>query len=337
MSLDISRLVSALERFKDIKVLVIGDIILDVFLWGVVNRISPEAPVPVVDIKKETYQLGGASNVAHNIVTLGGKVSIIGRIGKDKEGEIVLGLLDEKGINREGVVVSQEIPTTVKTRVIAHSQQVVRFDKEVKKKLNDRDFHKIEPLLNSLEDFHIIVVSDYAKGVIDEKVMGLLKGLSNKLGIPLIVDPKVSNKSLYKDVTLLAPNNLEASQMAGFTREDLWEVSNSDGHLIEVSKRILEELNCRYLLITRGSKGMSLFERGKDPVHVPAVAKKVFDVTGAGDTVVATLSLGIASGLSVLEASYLANFAAGYVVGEVGIATISQEELKKIVEKSTYL
>ena len=321
------RLLKSLEKFPSARVLVIGDIMLDVFLWGTVNRISPEAPVPVVEIKRETYHLGGAANVAHNISALGGKVFLCGRIGNDSAGQELLKLFGEKGIDATGVVACPDVCTTVKTRVIAHNQQVVRFDREVRTPLRDDALARVTDFLKATAPPDVVVVSDYAKGVITSDLMNVVKSLSQRTGTPLIVDPKVSNKHLYSDVTVLTPNKNEAIQMAGY------DVTNSEKDLGTVASAIMKELRCRFLLVTRGSEGMTLFEDNRDPVHIPACARKVFDVTGAGDTVVAVLALGMAVGLSVHEAAYLANIAAGFVVGEVGTAVVTSQQLKNFLRE----
>lgn len=326
MSLNRRRIKEAIEKFPLLRAVVIGDIMLDVFLWGTVNRISPEAPVPVVEIKRETYHLGGAANVAHNISALGGKVLLSGRIGDDYAGREILRLLGEKGIDATGVLTSSECPTTVKTRIIAHSQQVVRFDREVKSPLDDASWRRVFNFLESIQDCDVFIVSDYAKGVITGSVMDGIKRLSQRIHKPVIVDPKVVNKHLYSDVTVITPNYAEALQMGGYNQLD------QPQDLTDVASRLIKDLQCRYLLITRGSEGISLFQDGRDPVHIPACARRVFDVTGAGDTVVAVLSLGMASGLSVEEAAYLANIAAGIVVGEVGTAVVTPEQLRMFLK-----
>jgi len=331
------RLLKSLERFPSARVLVIGDIMLDVFLWGTVNRISPEAPVPVVEIKRETYHLGGAANVAHNISALGGKVFLCGRIGNDSAGQELLKLFGEKGIDATGVVACPDVCTTVKTRVIAHNQQVVRFDREVRTPLRDDALARVTDFLKATAPPDVVVVSDYAKGVITSDLMNVVKSLSQRTGTPLIVDPKVSNKHLYSDVTVLTPNKNEAIQMAGYdvtnshVGADLCVCPDAGNHAGLPLHAIMKELRCKFLLVTRGSEGMTLFEDNRDPVHIPACARKVFDVTGAGDTVVAVLALGMAVGLSVHEAAYLANIAAGFVVGEVGTAVVTSQQLKNLL------
>jgi D-beta-D-heptose 7-phosphate kinase/D-beta-D-heptose 1-phosphate adenosyltransferase len=279
----------------------------------------------VVDIKRETYHLGGAANVAHNISALGGRAFLCGRIGNDSSGKELLNLLKEKDIDASGVFVCPESITTVKTRVIAHSQQVVRFDREVRTPLKDRILAQVVNFLESVEKPDLIIVSDYAKGVITDVLMDKVKIISKQMNIPLVVDPKVSNKHLYRGVTVLTPNQSEAVQMAGYS------ATNSEADLATVASAIIKELECKFLLVTRGSEGMTLFDDDCKPIHIPACARKVFDVTGAGDTVVALLALGMVAGLSIHEAAYLANVAAGFVVGEVGTAVITPQQLRALL------
>lgn len=320
---------SAIDRFPDVSAVVVGDIILDVFLWGIVNRISPEAPVPVVEIQRETRALGGAANVANNIRALGASVYLIGRIGGDPEGQTVKNLLAERGIQSEGLVASNRCSTTVKTRIIAHNQQVVRFDREVRSHLTDREMKSIASFLEDLPAIDVVIVSDYAKGVVTPDLMEWLRSWTARRNIPLVVDPKVVNASFFRDVTVLTPNHVEASQIAGMTF-----VPEDDEHLCDVASRIMEKLRCQYLLITRGPGGMSLFSRENSPIHLPTIARQVYDVTGAGDTVIATLSVAICAGLPVIHGAYLANLAAGHVVGEVGTAVITAHRLKELVQRS---
>ncbi len=323
-----SNLENWINKFPEVRAIVIGDIILDVFLWGQVNRISPEAPVPVVEIREETRTLGGAANVANNMSTLGASVILYGRIGKDPEGDAVLKLLQSRGIDSNWIVETSAHPTTVKTRIIAHNQQVVRFDRETKAPLEQPN-KEFDSLLANCNKIDVVVISDYAKGVVTESLIIKLREWANQKGIPVIVDPKVINAHIYENITILTPNHIEAAQIAGLPY-----VPEDDSILLEVGGRIISKLGCEYLLITRGPRGMTLFDKSGFHVHMPTVARKVYDVTGAGDTVVATLSVAIGSGMSVTDAAYLANVAAGYVVGEVGTATISPDQLKASLLRS---
>jgi len=307
---------------KDHKVLVIGDLMIDEYIWGGVTRVSPEAPVPIVGVTNETLRLGGAANVAHNILSLGGQVEVCGLLGDDQMGRWIKSDLKGKNIGIRGIITSSGRPTTVKTRVIAHDQQVVRVDKEVTTPLDRADE---EVILGSVESFlgecGCVVVSDYAKGVITPTLMRELVDLARGQSVPVAVDPKISQFSIYKGVTVLTPNLFEAAAGAGL-------VIDSMEALVEAGHRIIEKLACEYLIITRGDQGMTLFSGEKDYSHIEAFSRQVYDVTGAGDTVISTLSLALASGLSMAEGAYLANVAAGVVVGEVGTVAISSEHMR---------
>jgi D-glycero-beta-D-manno-heptose-7-phosphate kinase len=321
--LDKKKLLGYVSKFKDARLLVVGDIMLDHFIWGKVTRISPEAPVPVVDISHESLLLGGAANVVNNIISLGGKAGICGAIGHDEMGRKVVHELRAKNVDSEGLVVEEARPTTVKTRVIAHSQQVVRFDRESKGGINGDSEKFILGYVNANPgSISGIVISDYAKGVITQKLVAGLVKFARKNNIPVSVDPKVGHFDYYKGVTVVTPNNLEASQGSGIDITD-------DAALLSAGKKLMDRFKSDAVLITRGEYGMSLFERGKEPVHIPTVAKDVYDVTGAGDTVIAVFTLALAVGASMHEAALIANHAAGIVVGEVGTATVKPEQLRK--------
>ncbi|NPA58500.1 MAG: D-glycero-beta-D-manno-heptose-7-phosphate kinase [Aquificae bacterium] len=311
------RALSIVNGFKDRKILVIGDLILDRYLWGDVERISPEAPVPVVEVREETVNPGGASNVGWNIASLGAETYIAGVIGEDHNGELLENLLREKNIIPL-TVKDQNRPTTEKTRIIAVSQQLLRIDRESKNRLSPEVSKRLVEMVKPVVDrVDAIVVSDYGKGVITAEVMDFLKGS----GKPVFVDPKPSNFGLYKGITIMTPNRKEAYQCVKADREEAVE---------EVGRRIMEELGIDTLLITLGKEGMALFE-GDRVVRIPARAKKVFDVTGAGDTVVAVLTLARLSGANWLEAASLSNYAAGYVVGEIGTASLTPDRLVALV------
>jgi rfaE bifunctional protein kinase chain/domain len=314
-------LVHYVRGFNHGRVLVIGDLMLDHYIWGTVKRISPEAPVPVVNVTSENMLLGGAANVCNNILSLGGQTDLGGVIGKDDSGRWIRKRLKEMKINGEGVIEEEGRPTTRKTRIIAHSQQVVRYDHEKKGDISSKSQHQLLSWLErNLDHYHCLVISDYDKGVVTE---GLIKGAINRakeLKIKIIVDPKISHFSYYKGVTLITPNHLEASQGAGIEIED-------EESLIKAGWSIQEKLDCESVLITRGEQGMSLFEKSGAVTHIPAVAKNVYDVTGAGDTVVSVLSLALSAGANLKDSADLANHAAGIVVGIVGTATVSPETL----------
>ena len=306
-----------LSNFPQKNILVVGDLILDKYLWGEVERISPEAPVPVVDVKKETVNLGGACNVAWNLSTLDVKTTIAGVVGKDENAKILKNLLKEKDINTI-LIEDENRPTTEKTRVIAVSQQLIRIDKESKEKLNDEVRNKlIKELETQAKNFDAVIISDYGKGVISRQVIEVFL---NK-DIPVFVDPKPSNFEFYKDITIMTPNRKEAYELVK---------SEKDTPLEEVGKTIMEKLNLKNLLITLGGEGMALFTEDKI-TKIPAKARKVFDVTGAGDTVISVLTACRVSGANWEESAILANLAGGWVVGEIGTVAIDRETLISLV------
>jgi len=313
------------DTFSETTILVIGDIIMDEYIWGDVSRISPEAPVPVVDIKQETKMLGGAANVINNITSLGGQSILCGVIGEDHMGREILDEVKSLGITTDGIIVESERPTSIKTRVVAHSQQVVRFDRESRKKISSGSIKKI---LNAIEkmrdDLDAIIVADYGKGVVSVELMESIRNLIRDSGIILAVDPKTGNFECYHGIDVITPNHHEAG---AFSRIEIVD----EGTLIKAGERMLSELNCRSALITQGKDGMTLFENAGEVSHIHTVARQVFDVTGAGDTVISTFCLGLASGMDMKSSAIVANFAAGIVVGEVGTSTVKVEELKKVV------
>lgn len=314
-----------IARFPKVSVLVIGDIIIDHFLWGTATRISPEAPVPVVNVQSEDLLLGGGANVLRNIISLGGVGTICGLIGNDLMGKKVNELVSALGASTDGLVVGKR-PTTVKTRVVAQGQQIVRFDREQTGLPAQRSF---TALLRYLEDhlhtFDAVIISDYAKGVVSEqlmtKLMQLVRSVRNphKL-LPVIVDPKPSNLKCFSGVTVVTPNHHEAMQMSGMRIDD-------EKSLLSAARKIRDDLGCEAVLVTRGEAGMALLEGERELVTIPTMAKEVYDVTGAGDTVAATLALGLATGCAMNEAAVLANYAAGIVVGKIGTASVSASEL----------
>jgi D-beta-D-heptose 7-phosphate kinase/D-beta-D-heptose 1-phosphate adenosyltransferase len=305
--------------FKDERILIVGDLILDHYIWGKVSRISPEAPVPVVEVEKESYLLGGAANVAHNIVSLGGKAAVIGMSGDDPAGEALTGMLKRHGVDCSGVFVSNR-PTTVKTRVIAHSQQVVRFDREDTKYVTGRILKGVTEYLESVYRGHdAIIVSDYRKGMVSAELIRNITERARRKRMFVAVDPKIGHFSFYKGVSLITPNVMEAANGSHVEITD-------EATLLKAGRTLMRKLGCRAVLITRGEQGMSLFEKSK-VTHIPTAARKVYDVTGAGDTVISAITLAVASGASLEEASVIANHAAGVVVGEVGTAVLTAEQL----------
>ncbi|MBE9570614.1 MAG: D-glycero-beta-D-manno-heptose-7-phosphate kinase [Proteobacteria bacterium] len=317
-----------IDRFSEAKVLVIGDIILDEYVWGDVSRISPEAPVPVVEVKRDTRMLGGAANVIHNIATLGARPTLCGVVGQDRTGKVIINELNNMGLTSDGIVLEHGRPTSIKTRVVARNQQVVRFDRETRKDIRPESIENLLTFIGeNLDRLDAIVVADYGKGVISASLMkGLRKLIQSAAGesVKIAVDPKTGNFEYYHGVDVITPNHHEAGIFCRFEIVD-------EETLVRAGKQMLKELNCRSVLITQGKDGMTLFENGGEIIHIPTVAKNVFDVTGAGDTVIGTFSLALASGLDLKSAAVLSNYAAGIVVGEVGTSTVSAEELKKLI------
>lgn len=315
---------SLVGGFKGAKVLVVGDLIMDHFIWGNVTRISPEAPVPVVDVNNETTMLGGSANVVNNITSLGGKCYVTGIIGGDDDGKKLLNELANSGVKTDGVIVDPSRPTTIKTRVIASHQQVVRFDRECKDEPDSKIISAVYDYIKKMVRYaDVVIISDYAKGLVTESLVNITRDLAGRAGKPLIVDPKVEHFDYYTGVDLITPNNNEAGVAAGVTIRD-------EASLRVAADVIKETLGCGALLITRGEHGMSLFEDAEE-THIPTTAKEVFDVSGAGDTVAAVISLSLAAGASYRESAALANIAAGVVVEKLGTATLSPEELVEAV------
>jgi D-beta-D-heptose 7-phosphate kinase/D-beta-D-heptose 1-phosphate adenosyltransferase len=314
-----------IDQFSSCRILVVGDVIMDEFLWGRVERISPEAPVPVVEVEEESLVLGGAGNVVNNIISLGGQALLCGVIGNDAMGRELVHILQKMNSPTYGLVIEDRRPTTIKTRVVAHSQQVVRVDREEREHVNEASIESItHTVKEQLDSIDAIVVADYGKGVVTRSLMDGLRSLGQGGQTILAVDPTIRNVALYKDVTLITPNNYEAQQMAGIQIEDDQSLRRAGAHL-------LEELGCQTVLITQGDKGMTLFEGNGETTQIPTVARKVFDVSGAGDTVIATFTLALAAGLTPGQAAVLANLAAGIVVGEIGTATVAASRLKEVL------
>jgi D-beta-D-heptose 7-phosphate kinase/D-beta-D-heptose 1-phosphate adenosyltransferase len=312
-----------IQRFPQASVLVVGDLILDHYVMGKVSRISPEAPVPVVHVESESLRLGGAANVFNNILALGGKADLCGVIGADESGRLLMKELGTKRSGRGGVVIDHDRPTTRKSRVIAHHQQIVRYDVEGRHELKAALQRRILQYLESrLRELTCVVVSDYAKGVISAGLMSELTRLAALRKVPVIVDPKVEHFGYYKGVTVITPNHLEAAQASGVHGDD-------DQTINEAGAMIRQRLGCQSVLITRGEKGMSLYEADGASWHLPTQARQVYDVTGAGDTVIGTLALAVSTGASMKNGAILANHAAGIVVGMVGTATVSPEQLSE--------
>lgn len=317
------RFKSMLNDFPGKRVLVLGDVMLDHYIWGTVKRISPEAPVPVVEVNSESVRLGGAGNVLNNILGLGGEVTFCSVIGADSAGEWIQERVQSKNVDMSGLIVEENRLTIKKTRIVAHQQQVVRFDHEARSPFLAKTTRRLSDyVISELSNVDCLAISDYSKGVISRSVLRKILPAARERGIPVIVDPKVNHFALYKNVTLVTPNNLEASQASGIDIQD-------EASLLKAGETILKKLNCQAVLITRGEQGMSLFESDGAVTHIPTDAKEVFDVTGAGDTVLSTLALALAVGAPLSEAARLANLAAGIVVGIVGTATIEREMIQR--------
>ncbi|HSP95872.1 MAG TPA: D-glycero-beta-D-manno-heptose-7-phosphate kinase [Candidatus Dormibacteraeota bacterium] len=313
---------AAVARFRRVKVLVAGDLMLDHFVWGTVDRISPEAPVPVVRVTAESRRLGGAANVVHNIRALGGAVVACGVVGADAAGRDLLDELRRIGADASGVVQSRAAVTTRKTRIIAHQQQVVRLDREDERRRDSSAAARARGfLLAHLGDADVVVISDYGKGLVTPELLAALAAVRRRRPFPLLIDPKKTNFAHYRGASLLTPNRDEASQAAGIEIRDA-------ASLARVGAELLSRWEAEAVLITRGEQGMSLFARGAPARHFPTVARHVYDVTGAGDTVVAACALALGAGASLETAAVLANHAAGIVVGEVGTATVSAAQLR---------
>jgi len=318
-------LVECIDRFPSTNIFVLGDIMLDEYIWGDVSRISPEAPVPVVDIKAETKRLGGSANVVHNIISLGGKSILSGVIGEDDTGREIIESLQALGLTTEGVLMDPGRRTSTKTRVVAQNQHVVRFDRENRRPLdswmNDNLLNFLEKSMDSID---AVIVADYGKGVISSQLMKGLRDLVMDSDIILAVDPKTDHFEYYREIDVITPNHNEAGSFCRFEIVD-------EETLIKAGVKMLNDLQCKSVLITQGKEGMTLFEKGEEPCHIPTIARKVFDVSGAGDTVVSTLCLGLASGMDLKSAAVISNLASGIVVGEVGTSVVTAEELKKVI------
>jgi rfaE bifunctional protein kinase chain/domain len=321
------RALEIIKNFSKSNVLVIGDIMVDHFIWGRVSRISPEAPVPVVEVHSDNLMLGGCTNVLNNIYSLGGGVYATGVIGCDNMGERLLEELRKRKIETEGIIMEAGRPTTLKTRIVAHSQQVVRFDKESRKPIESNSIERMIEYVHAIRDnLGAIVISDYNKGVVTKTLLDGIRELISEKNIIVCIDPKQSDFAFYQGFHIITPNHHEAGRAVGV------EIMNRQD-LARVGKTLLNQYEFKALLITRGEEGMSLFEKDGKITHTtfPAEAKEVYDVTGAGDTVIGVFALCVASGATFREAAAIANHAAGIVVGKVGTAIISQDELRNVL------
>lgn len=322
IKLSAADIMACLEEFTKARVLIIGDVMMDEYLTGDADRISPEAPVPVVRIESEKQLVGGAGNVARNITSLGGKATLVGVRGGDSAGRGLEQCLHEDRVIFSLLSLSNR-PTTIKTRILARQQQVLRFDREASDPLNEQDTRALLGLIaEHLPDCSAVVISDYGKGVISQMLMYELAKLIHEGGrnLPVLVDPKPENFPFYQGVTILTPNTKE-------TGESVHMPVHSQEDIIKAGREIMRRLNCRHLLTTLGGSGMAVFEDADTVWHIPTSARQVFDVTGAGDTVISVLALGMAAGQPLLHSCLLANYAAGVVVGQVGAATVTPSQL----------
>ncbi|MDD5555950.1 MAG: PfkB family carbohydrate kinase [bacterium] len=315
------RIERLLDRFGEATVLVAGDLMLDRFVWGSVTRISPEAPVPIVEVTSETDVPGGAANVVGNICALGGTACVAGVIGEDRIGRALLERLAHRRIDLAGVIVDPARSTTLKTRIIAHSQQVVRVDKEATRDIGEGEIERILSFARARSSrLGAIIIEDYGKGIVRQSLVAGLVRLSRRRGITLAADPKKGHPIDYRGVTVMTPNREEAVWLAGDGK-----AAGADPDAI--GQLLIRRFALHGVLITLGEKGMCLCRGGRPPVRIPTAAREVFDVSGAGDTVVSAFTLALAAGASMEEAAFVANHAAGVVVGKVGTAVVSRKEI----------
>src|SRR6266404_3559627 len=326
-ALSIKRAGEIVRQFRDRNIVVLGDVMLDEFIWGDVSRISPEAPVPVVEIKRESTHLGGAANVLANLVALGARACVIGVVGNDAAADKLRASLPSDGGAQTGdlLIADNSRPTTIKTRIIAHNQMVVRADRERRAPVDGETEEQIITAVRAeLENAGALVISDYDKGVVTPRILAeILPAAYARM--PVLVDPKMRNFDSYRPATLVTPNHHEALRLTNLEED-------SDDTLTEAARKIRGRLDCDAVLVTRGDRGMMLLEEDLDPVFVATSAREVYDVTGAGDTVIATLAAALAAGASMTEAAMLANHAAGIVVGKLGTATATAEEVLNSIQ-----
>ncbi|OGD20662.1 MAG: hypothetical protein A2W03_02765 [Candidatus Aminicenantes bacterium RBG_16_63_16] len=315
-NIDKPALARIIRRFGKQRVLVLGDLMLDRYIWGDVSRISPEAPVPVVEVRSDSLQLGGAGNVAHNLESLGAAPLLAGVVGNDAEGRWIKSRMAAGG---KGILVDARRPTIVKTRIVAHHQQIARVDLERKGALPEGLSASLAKYVREA-GYDGLIISDYNKGIVNAGLMGGALAAAADRKAPVFVDPKVENFRLYSPVTLITPNHFEAEKVVGHS-------CRTDAEVERAGAEITDLISCRYLIIKRGERGMTVFQKGKNPIHIPTVAREVFDVTGAGDTVIAAAALALLAGATIEQAAVIANAAAGIVVGKIGTATATPQEL----------
>ena len=314
---------SILERFQQARILIVGDLILDQYIWGEVNRISPEAPIPVVEVTRESYSLGGAANVANNVRALGARAEVCGVVGDDGNGRMMMASLGERGIGTRAVITDPSRRTTLKTRVVAHKQQVVRVDREdarpVEIRLVEQMQARIQDLVPALD---AVIIEDYGKGVIQPDLLQTIVPLAREAGMVVTVDPKKDHFAHYRGVSAITPNRAEAQDASGIRITDT-------ASLYAAGRKLLDKVACRSVLIKLGDRGVCLFESDKPPLELPARAQEVYDVSGAGDTVIAVFTTALVAGATPGQAAALSNVAGGLVVEKLGTATVSREELRR--------
>jgi D-beta-D-heptose 7-phosphate kinase/D-beta-D-heptose 1-phosphate adenosyltransferase len=317
-----------LENFSNLNVLIVGDIMLDRYWWGSVSRISPEAPVPVVNLIKTTLAAGGAANVAANIAGLGAKPFLVGILGEDNDALLFEDVLSKKNISASYLYKNPIRPTTVKTRIIGHNQQIVRVDQEIKTVLAKEEEDKVSKTITKLlKKVQIIIISDYGKGFLSDNLLERLITTANGKGLSILIDPKGKNFHKYRGASIITPNRYEVAEAC--------KLENTDQISIEIAgKQLVEELKLEALLVTQGEDGMTLFQRNNGSLHLSALAREVYDVTGAGDTVIACLAVAFASGAKIIDAAKLANIAAGLIVEQIGTTAISIDMLKPALKNN---
>jgi D-beta-D-heptose 7-phosphate kinase/D-beta-D-heptose 1-phosphate adenosyltransferase len=329
LAVEKKRLLQTQERFRRARLLVIGDVMADHYVWGDVARISPEAPVPVVRVQREELRLGGAANVAKNLRTLGAAVTLCGVLGDDESGRRIRRLLRGLAVDDSGLLTDAERRTIVKTRVIAQHQQVTRVDWESVAPIAARDRKLLIALIaGRVKDFDAVVVSDYAKGVVDRELLDALRRASRRHRVPVAIDPKIANATHYFGFATMTPNHHETGELLGV------KLTNTNEAIHPAGRRLRKKLRLDSLVVTRGEEGMTLFFGADEVVDLPTVAREVYDVTGAGDTVIAALACGLGVGANLRDAALLANFAAGVVIAEIGTVGAPNEAVAKAVREA---
>lgn len=326
-AIGMDRLEELLGAFGGRRVAILGDAMLDRYIWGEVNRISPEAPVPVVEVRDETVRFGGAANVAENVAALGAAADVIATVGPDDHGRDLLDRLTARGVGVSHLVAVEGRPTTTKTRIIAHNQQVVRADRENAGALDAASEDAvIEAIRAAVPAADVLIISDYGKGVVSERTLEAALAAAAEGGTRVCVDPKESHFSRYRGVTAITPNLKEASGAVGYAM-------SSEDDLLRGGWELRERLDAECVIVTRGEHGMSLFMRGGEYAHLPTMAREVYDVTGAGDTVVSVLGVALAAGATMVEAATVANHAAGVVIREIGTASVTVDDIRRSFEE----